>query len=181
MLWTAVAYLAIAYAGVDTTGGKSLGPRLLLPLFPLLGVGAIATIREYATAAAPLDRWIGRIGIGLVAVAIAIHAIATIRVYVARNHDNAAALAAVQAARERIVVTDDEAVAQLLLPLYYRKTIFLVYYPWLNSRFQAMLADQHVPDALLVTRNEAPALRLFPLNLTSSEHRGRMLIEHWHR
>ena len=35
---TALIYLLIAFAGVDTSGGKSLGPRLLLPLHPLLSV-----------------------------------------------------------------------------------------------------------------------------------------------
>ena len=37
ILLTAAAYLVVAFAGVDTTGGKGLGPRLLLPLLPAAG------------------------------------------------------------------------------------------------------------------------------------------------
>ena len=40
VLLTTAAYLVVAFAGVDTAGGKALGPRLLLPLFPLLTVSA---------------------------------------------------------------------------------------------------------------------------------------------
>ena len=54
--------VALAFGGADTTGGKGLGPRLLLPLFPMLTVAAIAAIREYLRAAVPLERWIGRPG-----------------------------------------------------------------------------------------------------------------------
>ena len=73
VLLTTLAYVALAYAGVDTTGGKSLGPRLLLPLFPMLTVASIASIRDYLGAAARTDRWIGHIGVLLVAMTAAIH------------------------------------------------------------------------------------------------------------
>ena len=45
ILIAAAAYLVIALAGVDTTGGKSLGPRLLLPLVPLLAASALLAIQ----------------------------------------------------------------------------------------------------------------------------------------
>lgn len=181
LLCTAAAYLAIAYAGADTTGGKALGPRLLLPLFPLLCVTAIATIRAYTGAAAPVDRWIGRTGVALVIVSAAIHLSGTIPAYIARNHEDGSAVSAVASSRERVVVADDVFTAQLLFPLYYRKIIFLADAPALGERLGAGLAGQHVAEALLVSRAGAPAVKLPPLTLASVERRGRMRIEHWRR
>jgi hypothetical protein len=59
-LVTTAAYLALAFAGADMSGGKSLG-RGALPLLPLLVV-ALATLSAYLSAASALDRWIGRAG-----------------------------------------------------------------------------------------------------------------------
>jgi hypothetical protein len=53
VLVTTTAYLALAFAGADTTGGKSLGPRLLLPIMPLLAIVAIGTLVRYLTAKSP--------------------------------------------------------------------------------------------------------------------------------
>ena len=44
------------YWSHDTTGGKSLGPRLLLPLFPMLTVASIESIRDYLRAPGRTDR-----------------------------------------------------------------------------------------------------------------------------
>ena len=64
---TALMYLVIAFAGVDTSGGKSLGPRLLLPLLPLLSVSAIVTMASYLDSPAAVDRAVGWMGVALVA------------------------------------------------------------------------------------------------------------------
>ena len=53
----------IAFAGVDTSGGKSLGPRLLLPLLPLLSVSAVMVIAAYLRSSSRVDR-VGRLGRG---------------------------------------------------------------------------------------------------------------------
>jgi hypothetical protein len=181
ILCTAVIYMAIAYAGVDTTGGKGLGPRLLFPLFPLLCVTAVAAIREYAEADRTLDRWVGRVGVALVLVSIAIHVSGTIPAYVARNRDDGSVVSAVAASRERVVVADDVFTAQLMFPLYYRKIILLADNPELGARLGALLAEQHVMDAILVSRSAEPAVELHPMRLVSVEHKGRMVVEHWQR
>ena len=111
----------IALAGVDTTGGKSLGPRLLLPLLPLLAASALLAIQAYLRAPGVLDKYVGIAGVALVSIAIAIHAFGTIPAYVARNRMDVKGLRAVADSGERIVVADDEFTAQLLFPLYYRK------------------------------------------------------------
>lgn len=180
ILCTAIIYVAIAYAGVDTTGGKGLGPRLLFPLFPLLAVAAIAGIREYGGGAA-VERWVCRTGVVLVLVTVAIHVTGTIPAYIARNRDDGAAVATIAASRERVVVADDVFTAQLMFPLYYRKIILLADTPELGARLGALLADQHVVDAIVVSRLAAPNVELTPLRRMSVEHKGRMVVEHWQR
>jgi hypothetical protein len=173
--------MAIAYAGVDTTGGKGLGPRLLFPLFPLLAVAAVAAIREYAQADDRVDRWIGRVGVALVLISVAIHVSGTIPAYVARNGDDGSAVSAIASSRERVVVADDVFTAQLMFPLYYRKIILLADNPELGARLGALLSEQHVLDAIVVSRSVEPAVELSPLRRVSVEHRGRMVVEHWQR
>ena len=75
----AAAYLLLAFVGVDTTGGKSLGPRLLLPLLPLLAVAAVGSIVSYLRAETRVERLAGRLGVALVAIAVTIHLGGTVR------------------------------------------------------------------------------------------------------
>lgn len=177
----AAAYLLGAFVGVDTSGGKSLGPRLLLPLFPILTVSAIVGIAAYLRAGTRPERWIGRAGVLLVCMSIAMHVCGTIRAYYFRNHDDAAAMRAIAAWRGRVVVADDPFTAQLLFPLYHRKIILLADSPELGTRLGTLLAEQRVADALVVSRNAERRVSLTPLHLAHEEQRGRMLIQYWRR
>ncbi len=181
LLLTALAYVLLAYAGVDTTGGKSLGPRLLLPLFPLLSVPAVAAIREYSTAVNRVDRAIGGVGMTLAAVAVGIHTFGTIPAYVGRNRDDASAIEAVRASPERVVVVDDVFTAQLMFPLYYRKIIMLADEPGRASDLAGRLVRQRIGSVLLVSRQDTPAVQLSPLTRAAVERKGRMTIERWQR
>jgi hypothetical protein len=180
-LFTTGTYLTLAYLGADTTGGKSLGPRLLLPLFPLLAVASIESIRDYLRAPGRTDRWIGWLGALLVAIAVAIHVGGTIPAYVERNHDDAEAITAVASSPERIVVSDDVFTAQLLMPLYYRKILFLADTLDLATRLGAKMDEQRVPGVMLVARGASPRVALAPLRLAAIEIKGRFVIQHWQR
>lgn len=180
-LGTAAMFIAIAYAGVDTTGGKGLGPRLLFPLFPLLCVSAIAAVREYVGAQRRIDRWVGWTGVTLVLMSVAIHVSGTIPAYIQRNRDDGSVVSAIAASPERVVVADDVFTAQLMFPLYYRRIIFLADNPGLGEQLGALLAREHVAQAILVSRSERPAVKLFPYTLVRTEQIGRMVLEHWQR
>jgi hypothetical protein len=181
VLCTSAIFLAIAYAGVDTTGGKGLGPRLLFPLFPLVCVSAIAAVHEYVAAERRIDRWVGWIGVTLVLMSVAIHVSGTIPAYVYRNRDDGSVVSAIAASPERIVVADDMFTAQLMFPLYYRRIIFLADRPHLGEQLGALLARQHVAQAILVSRLEQPVVKLVPYTLVRTERIGRMVLEHWQR
>lgn len=177
---TALIYLLIAFAGVDTSGGKSLGPRLLLPLLPLLSVSAIVTMASYLRSPATVDRAVGWAGVALVATAVAIHLGGTIPAYRQRNADDALAIRAAASSSERVVVADDMFTAQLLLPLYDRKIVFLADTIEAGNRLGALLAERRT-SALVVSRNPAPAIALPPLRPQRTEVRGRMVLQVWRR
>jgi hypothetical protein len=178
---TAAAYLVIAYAGVDTSGGKSLGPRLLLPLIPLLSVAAVTTIRSYLRSPARDERAVGWVGAALVAMTIVIHLGGAIPAYRQRNADDAAAVLAAAASPERIVVADDMYTAQLLFPLYDQKIVLLADTADLGHRLGARLAEHRLTSALVVSRNPEPLVTLPPLRPGRTDLHGRMVIQAWTR
>jgi hypothetical protein len=180
-LVTTAAYLLIAFAGVDTTGGKSLGPRLLLPLFPLLAVAAVGSIASFLSSASVVDKWTGRAGIVLVLMAVMMHTLGTVPAYIGRNRDDALAVRTIAGSDERIVVSDDPFTAQLLFPLYYRKIVLLADSPALATSLGHALAAERSYGAMLVSRRERPAVDLAPLRLERADQRGRMVIQYWRR
>lgn len=177
---TALSYLLVSLAGVDTTGGKSLGPRLLLPLIPLLSVSAIMVMASYLASPATVDRAVGGVGVALVAAAVSIHLGGTIPAYRQRNADDASAIRAAAASSERVIVADDMFTAQLFFPLYHRKIVLLADTIELGNRLGARLAEQRT-GALLVSRQVEPVVTLLPLRLQRTDTRGRMVLQVWSR
>jgi hypothetical protein len=181
LVLTAASYLVLAFGGADTTGGKGLGPRLLLPIVPMLAVASVTSIRDYLQAPARLDRTVGAAGVLLGALAVAVHAAGTIPAYVARNRADGSAMMAVKASAERIVVSDDLFTAQLLMPLYFRKVILVADGPGLMHTLGEQLDAARIGSVMLVAREHAPAFGLAPLRRATVEQRGRFVIEHWTR
>jgi hypothetical protein len=181
ILLTATAYLLIAFAGVDTSGGKSLGPRLLLPLLPLLAVSATAGIAAYLRAPAGVDRAAGALGVLLVAMAAAIQLLGCIPAYYARNQDDFKGLQSAVDSGERLIVADDEFTAQLLLPLYYRRILLLADTPELARRLGARLAGERLASLLVVTRWSDTPVDFAPFRKRRTERHGRMTLQYWER
>ena len=182
VVWFATAaYLLIAYAGVNTSGGKSLGPRLLLPLLPLLTISAIVSIADHLRAEGAVSRAVGWTGAVLLAIAVVIHVGGTMPAYKQRNADDASAVLALAASPHRIVVADDMFTAQLLFPLYTRKIILLADTPGLGHYLGKLLAARRFDGALLVSREPRQVVGLRPLRMERSEQKGRMLIQSWRR
>ena len=175
---TALIYLFLAFAGVDTSGGKSLGPRLLLPLLPLLSVSSVIVMASYLRSSSVVDRAVAWMGIALVAAGVTIHLAGTIPAYRQRNADDASAIRAAADASERIVIADDVFTAQLLLPLYDRKIVLLADTIESGVQLGALLASQRT-GAILVSRNIEPAVAFPPLKLQRTDLRGRMVIQLW--
>jgi hypothetical protein len=178
---TAAAYLIIAFAGVDTTGGKSLGPRLLLPLLPLLAVSAIIGIAGYLRAPGVTDRLVGVSGVALVCMAVIIQMFGCLPAYYTRNAGESRAMRAVVDTGDRLIVADDEFTAQLLLPLYYRRILLLADTPERSLRLGSRLAAAHLGSVLAVTRSSDTPLDLAPFKKRRTEKHGRLTLQFWER
>jgi hypothetical protein len=175
---TTLIYLVMAFAGVDTTGGKSLGPRLLLPLLPLLCVSSLIVMASYLRSPSAVDRAVGWMGAALVAAGVTIHLAGTIPAYRFRNADDSAAIRAVLALKERIVVADDQFTAQLLLPINDRKVVLLADTVAAGAELGTLLSGlRH--SAVLVSRNVESPVRLPPLRPGPPEAQGRMTLQVW--
>lgn len=181
VLVTTIAYLLIAFAGVDTTGGKSLGPRLLLPLLPLLTVIAVVRIGDYRRAMEKMDGWVGRAGVALIVLAATIHVVGTAPTYYRRNTEDAKATTAVQELPQRVIVADDQFTAQLLFPVYFRKTLMVADSPGMGADLGARLVAAGVPEAILVTRWADTPIGLPPYQKQRTEKKGRMTVQYWVR
>jgi hypothetical protein len=177
---TTAAYLIVAYVGTDTHGGKSLGPRLLLPLVPLLVVAAVIRIHSYVRSAGVAERATGYIGAALLGLSLLMHVFGTLPAYHRRNEQDAGALIALAASPVRVIVADDDATAQLLLPLYRRKVIFLADTPALMTSLGASMVEQRIPEVVVVSRQSQPAA-LEGLHIDHLEKRGRMLLQYYRR
>jgi len=181
VLLSAGIYLIVAFAGVDTTGGKSLGPRLLLPLVPLLTAAAVIRHAQYRHTMGGNNALIGHAGFVLLGLAVMVHTGGTIPAYVERNKQDASTVLRVAAAPERIVVSDDPFTVQLLFPMYYEKMIYLADTPERAARIGPLLAASEEPRAIFVTRDPVPWLRLAPFHLDRGERVGRMIVQYWMR
>lgn len=175
-------YFLLALLGTDTIGGKSFGPRLLLPLAPILAVPAWQAITEYLRAASWIDRWTGRVGLALVGVTLASHLGAAIPAYAGRSDDDGAMVKVLRDSSAPIVVCDDPAAAQLLLPLYFQKVMFLVDTQPLADELAAALSRQQFAHFAVVSRRSPDARFDLPgYHKVSSTDVGRMTVEEWHR
>lgn len=168
-LATAVSYLVIAMAGTDLAGGKGF-PRLLLPILPLLSVAAWRTIGAYLGAPGATDRWIGRLGLALVGLALAIQLGGMIPAYIHHNAAQAAVIDTLDRSAESIVVADDATMAMSLLPLYYRKTILLADTEVMAAALADTLDGWDVRQMMMVSRN-----RLARFDLTGYD--GSVILE----
>lgn len=178
-LVTTVAYVALAFAGVDTSGGKSLGPRLLLPLLPLVVASAWRNVADYVRSGVAAERALGWLGLALTAIALAIHLGSTIPAYVQRSSDDAEAMRMIEAMPERVIVADDLYTGLQLLPLYYRRLILVADTPRFGREMGELLTKNDITSVLLVSRRPAPYIELTPLQRVSTMQKNRFRLENW--
>ena len=123
---------------------------------------ALMIVASHLRSTLAIDRLVGYTGAALVAAAVVIHLGGTIPAYKQRNADDASAVRAVAASPERIVVADDMHTAQLLFPLYHRKTVLLADSVAQGAALGETLHGWRITRVLLVTRNPVTPVALPP-------------------
>ena len=180
-LFSLVSYVVLAFAGVDTSGGKSLGPRLLLPLLPLLVAASWRNIADFLESARSSERVVGMCGIALAALAVALHVGAAMPAYVVRSNEDASAMRTIRSSPERVIVADDMYTAQQILPMYYNRVILVAETPPAGHDIGLTLDGEGIPGAIMVSRNPNLPVGLPPLRLVETVQRGRFFIQYWRR
>jgi hypothetical protein len=176
-----VTYLVLAFAGTDTSGGKSLGPRLLLPLLPLLAVSAWQGISLHLRSPAPGDHTVGRLGLVLVALSLVIHLTGTIPAYGERSRDDGSVVKYLRASNEQLIVLDDPFTAQLMLLLYYEKSLLLADTQVLANDLAGKLIASRFHSVLVVSRDPYNTIVLPGFEKTDRQAVGRMFVREWRR
>jgi hypothetical protein len=175
-------FVALALVTTDTSGGKSLGPRFLLTIVPLLAVTAWQAVAEYLRAGRQRLVWrlIGWTGVALIVVAVAMNACA-LRAYAGRAQDDLEAVEAVRRSPARVVVFDNAFTAQIFMPVYFTKVLLLADSGWRARALVESLGGAGVRQVLLVSRDAAPAVSLDPWHVVTLQQTGRMTLVRWAR
>jgi hypothetical protein len=182
-LVASAAYVIVAVVGLNTAGGKSLGPRLLMPIIPLLVVAACESIVSWTAQfrLRRLDGLVGLTGVFLIVAAAVIELGGTIRAYVGRVDGDRAAVTALAEAREEVIVLDDPFLLQAVAPLYFERVVLLT----VDQQAARSLAEQldaaRIRRFLLVSRTTSPSLRFAPFTLAAERRESRLVVQSWRR
>jgi len=181
---TSLIVLVSAIITADTAGGKSLGPRHLLAIVPLLTIAAWQGIMAYYDTGrdSPVHRLLAWSGVGLVTVSVALQLACMVPPYARQNRGDHKAFQAIRRSQEQVLVADDLVAAQLAMPLYFKKVIVLADSPREGRDLGALLEGAHVPAVLLISRGrQRESISLTPYQLLGSESYGRLTVQHWRR
>ena len=176
-------FLALTFMTLTTTGGKGLGPRLTVGLWPLLAAAAWEGFESWR-------RWPGprapRLAVCLSVLSLAAGSIVmemgvALPAWVARSRQDRAALELVRHMPDRVIVIDDPITLQLVAPEFFRKDVLLVArsgdWPELGRR----LAGAGVTRFTMVTRDPRPSTPIPPYHFAEHWDVSRYWIGRWRR
>ena len=182
--WAATAaYMALAFLGLNTSGGKPLGPRLLLPIVPLLVVAAWESIVVWSAEwrHRRLDGLVGAIGVVLLGCAVIIEVGGTIPAYVHRNWSDGITVRALQASSSQHIVLDSPFTFQLVASLYLDRTVLLASHQREATSLANRLLAARVVSFDVLSRSSPPRLTFQPYALVQEDHTGRLVRQVWRR
>jgi hypothetical protein len=182
-LATAAVFLGVTFLTINTIGGKPLGPRMLMPIIPLLALAAWESIVVWTRQLR--DRWtdgmVGVLGLALIGVSILIEAGSTIPAFVLRNRSDYVSVKRLSAEGSRVIVIDNSFTIQLVTPLYPTHVVLLAQDAARASELANSLYAARVPSFTLLSRAERPPLAFAPYRRADEFRDGRLVVQQWHR
>jgi hypothetical protein len=178
---TTATVLAVVLVTVNTEGGKSTGPRLIMTIWLLLAAAAVDTLAGYFRAAR--ERWSARVtagaGLALVIGSIVMQMAVVLPSREGRANDDAEAARLVRALGDRVIVNDTMFDIQLTAPLYFDRAIMLAQ-PRQRHELSRLLAEREVPSFMFVMRPGTGHRADFPdYQEAGSWDAGRFVISRW--
>jgi hypothetical protein len=182
LLVTTVLFLTGMLLLVNTTGGASLGPRLLIPVLPLLVVAAWEGLDSYRVARHTRVeyRLIWLLGLALLLGSTVMQVGVAARAYVAFNRSERQAVRWLQQSSEPIVV-DSTFTASVTEPVYTGRLVFLAADQQHASELALRLAAEGFGSLLLVSREPQQSLSFPPFQLADTRRTQRTVVQRWVR
>ena len=180
---TVVTSVTLVLLTLTTTGGKGLGPRLTMGLWPLLLAGAWEGLASWVAAARRLApaRVIAGGGLLLVAGAVVMELGVALPALAARTRDDGRALTLVRQIPDRLVVLDDDVSMQLVGAEYFNRHIVFVARPDLWAQLGAQAAAAGETRLLVVSRGPRPQTAIPPFHFAEEWTVSRYWIGRWVR
>ena len=178
-LLTSTGYLVGVLASLSMTGGASLGPRLLLPILPLLCHAACEGLWSYRQATTRAGRPIWVLGLLLLAGSVAIQVGVAMRAYITFNHDEHRAVERLRASSDPVIVIDSPFTMSVTEPVYLTRQVMMADTPAKAARLSVLLQRQSVPTFRLVSRELTQPFDFAPYRLVSVERFPVTTIQQW--
>lgn len=176
-------FVLVALLTTNTTGGKPLGPRLLLPIWLLLAGTAWQGIRGHLAAGRTVlsHRVLAAGGVALVLAGLVINVGRLMPLYRVVDADTEAATRYVAGAEEDVIVMGSPFAIDPVIAVYPMKAVMLASSAEDARDIARRLAERRVPRLLFVRRDDRGdlAAEFSPFGLGGERHFGRWVIQHW--
>ena len=183
-LITTAACTLLTLLSLSTTGGKGLGPRLTMSLWPLLAAGALEGLESWR-------RWSGTAWVRrpivwggglLIAGSMVMELGVALPALAVRSHEDQEALALIRQIPDRVVVLDDDTLMQLVGPDYFTREVLFVAREnlWLPLG-EALAADGEMRLLVISRRQPRDATMIPPFRFAESWTVSRYWVGRWVR
>ena len=183
VLVLAAAFLLVAALTTNTSGGKPLGPRLLLPIWPLLAASAWQGVVGHmqARGSALSHRVLATGGAALVLAGFVINAWMLLPLYRAGEADALGATRYLAGTTEDVIVIGSPFAIDPVMAVYPHRTVMLAASNADAEDIATRLVNARVRRFLFVRRDDREDLAAdFPAFAVSEELRfGRWLVQRW--
>jgi len=173
-------YLAAVGLTVNTAGGKDVGPRLIIGLWPLLTAAAFETLSSYVVAAR--RSWTARVtalsGVVLVAGSLVMQLAVVLPARSGRNIDDADAARILRAIGDQVIVMDGLFDIEIAGGLFYERKLMLGQPPQQRALSQT-LSRQRIDRFTYIERLPAATPRFPHYRRADVWETGRFIISRW--
>jgi hypothetical protein len=183
-LITTAACMLLTLLSLSTTGGKGLGPRLTMSLWPLLAAAALEGLDSWR-------RWAGTAWVRrpivwggglLIAGSLVMELGVALPALAVRSHEDQAALALIRQIPDRVVVLDDDVLMQLVGPDYFSREVLFVARPDLWGPLGNALAADGQTRLLVISRQPLrDSTKIAPFRFAESWTVSRYWVGRWVR
>jgi hypothetical protein len=183
-LITTAACMLLTLLSLSTTGGKGLGPRLTMSLWPLLAAAALEGLDSWR-------RWAGTAWVRrpivwggglLIAGSLVMELGVALPALAVRSHEDQDALELIRQIPDRVVVLDDDVLMQLVGPEYFGREVLFVARPELWGPLGDALAADGQTRLLVISRQPLrDSTKIAPFRFAESWTVSRYWVGRWVR